>query len=665
LIPDRSTELKGYARQLLVGRFGKTGLSIMSITPRQQPSNGSGTTNSKRIVATYPYVDENGKLLYEVVRYDPKDFRQRRPDGIGGWSWKLDGMRRVPYRMPLLLARSDLPIIVVEGEKDVDALSALGLAATTNAGGAGNWHTLDRDTLERVFNGRLVFVLPDNDDAGRKHAQQVAANLESIATVVHIVELPNLPDKGDVSDWLTDEQNDLTALAHLLEAASKLPNRGDAWEGDPLAPLNPADAWPVLDPLALIGLPGDIVRLIEPHSESNPSALLVQSLVMFGNVISRTAHFTIEGTKHHANEFVVLVGPTSTGRKGTSFGRCKMMMAEAEQAWLNERNVSGLSSAEGCLWAVRDPIITREKVNQGKGQAPTYEEVESDPGVADKRLMISEPEFASVLKQAERTGNTLSPILRQFWDGNEVVRTLTKHSPAKVTGGHISMIGHITPDELRRYLPTTEVANGFGNRHLFVLTHKSKNLPRGSTIPQAELRRIQLAVRDARDFAVDLESVGMSADAWDLWDSIYPRLTADRPGLAGALLARGAPHVRRLALIYAAMDRSYQVEVTHLMAADAVWRYCEETVIHLFGNATGDPVADSIADMLKAAGNDGLTRTDISKYLGGNYRSDRIGQALGVLLRANLARAVNVPTDGRPAERWQWIRGKATTEKTN
>jgi putative DNA primase/helicase len=152
----------------------------------------------RRIVATYDYRDEAGALLFQVVRYAPKTFRQRRPDGSGGWSWRVRGIRQVPYRLPELLAERDAPVFIVEGEKDADRLARLGLVATCNAGGANTWP----DAVNRFFEGRTVYILPDNDAAGRSHAEKVAAALHGIADSVRIVFLPDLPPGGDVSDWL-------------------------------------------------------------------------------------------------------------------------------------------------------------------------------------------------------------------------------------------------------------------------------------------------------------------------------------------------------------------------------------------------------------------------------------------------------------------------------
>jgi hypothetical protein len=166
-----------------------------------------------RIVATYDYRDEAGNLLYQTVRYAPKDFRQRRPDRNGGWLWNLDGVQRVLYRLPELCQAAPTDwVFVCEGEKDADRLAALGLTATTNPMGAGKWREEYADPLR----GRRVGLLPDHDEPGRKHAAQVAASLTRHgAAEVKVLPLPGVPDKGDVSDWLAagHTAGELLALA--------------------------------------------------------------------------------------------------------------------------------------------------------------------------------------------------------------------------------------------------------------------------------------------------------------------------------------------------------------------------------------------------------------------------------------------------------------------
>jgi AAA domain len=154
---------------------------------------------SRKIVASYDYRDAAGALLFQVCRYHPKDFRQRRPDGKGGWSWNLQGIEPVLYRLPeLLRAAAGAAVYVVEGEKDAEALRDRLLIATTCPGGAGKW----RASYSEALRGRRVVILPDNDPAGEAHAQAIAEALHGIAASVRIVRLPGLPPKGDASDWL-------------------------------------------------------------------------------------------------------------------------------------------------------------------------------------------------------------------------------------------------------------------------------------------------------------------------------------------------------------------------------------------------------------------------------------------------------------------------------
>jgi len=161
----------------------------------QRQKKGGG--NAKRqIVQTYDYQDEDGNLIFQVCRTDPKGFFQRRPNGHGGWINNLEGVALVPYRLPELLKARQ--VFITEGEKDADALAALGLTATCSPMGAGRW----RIEYNRYFLDKHVIILPDNDKPGRKHAQNVARHLHGLAATVKVVELPDLAEKGDVSDWL-------------------------------------------------------------------------------------------------------------------------------------------------------------------------------------------------------------------------------------------------------------------------------------------------------------------------------------------------------------------------------------------------------------------------------------------------------------------------------
>ena len=172
--------------------------------------------DKSQIVKTYDYTDEKRKLLFQVVRFEPKNFRQRQPDDVGGWIWNLKGVKRVLYRLPEILeaVKAGKIIYIVEGEKDVEKLVGLGLDATTNAGGAGKW----RDEYSQALIGAEVAIIPDNDEPGRKHADQVGRSLHTAGAKVKILELPDLSEKGDVSDWICihwKTADDLRTLADV------------------------------------------------------------------------------------------------------------------------------------------------------------------------------------------------------------------------------------------------------------------------------------------------------------------------------------------------------------------------------------------------------------------------------------------------------------------
>lgn len=212
-------------------------LTLADLFPPKAQATITRNGRGRHIAATYDYRDETGTLLYQAVRFEPKDFLQRRPDGRGGWRWSLGDVRRVPYRLSeILAADSTAWILIVEGEKDADRLAELGFVATTNAGGAGKW----RPEYAEHFCGRRVCIIPDNDAAGEKHETTVAQSLIGIAADVRTLRLPNLPAKGDVSDWL-DAGGTAAELAKLIIFAPRW-NESAKTDDDPLDDESPPDA---------------------------------------------------------------------------------------------------------------------------------------------------------------------------------------------------------------------------------------------------------------------------------------------------------------------------------------------------------------------------------------------------------------------------------------
>jgi hypothetical protein len=218
----------------------RLGLTLRDLFPSRHAHVSRLPDKGKRIVETYPYADEFGDVLYEVVRYDPKDFRLRRPDGNGDWVWAVKDLRRVLYRLSeVLKAKAECrPIIVVEGEKDCDSLIAAGLTATTIAGGAQG--PLPSDIGDQLA-GATVVIIPDNDDAGRTFAKRIAKSIVARISSLKIVDLPGLPEKGDVSDWLAGG-GQITKLEALIAATPGYSSDKQGRSNDTSAKLRRAES---------------------------------------------------------------------------------------------------------------------------------------------------------------------------------------------------------------------------------------------------------------------------------------------------------------------------------------------------------------------------------------------------------------------------------------
>ena len=617
----------------------------------------NGNRPEKSIVTTcYNYRNESGHLLYQIERSEPKSFRIRRPDGNGGWIYNKKDTRIVPYHLPDIINTTEA--IIVEGEKDADNLIALGFTATTNPFGAGKWP----GDFGQYFKGKYVTLFPDNDQAGFEHMHMVAENLKDHAASIKWIDLPGLPPKGDVSDFVANFSSNEEAaerLAIMIEGAafyeqpegniiSDYGNSNRCSTNSDKSPVETTTrnigasatiplAWPApLDKAAYYGVIGDWVKRVDPNTEADPAALLFQGLNIFGNMFGPNPYFMVEATEHRCNENLLLVGATSKGRKGTSMDHVRRIGKLVDTSWESECIKSGLTSGEGLIYHVRDP---REK--QGK--------IPADNGVVDKRLVAYESEFASILKIIERKDNTLSATIRDAWDHGHL-RTLAKNSPVKATGAHISIVSHVTKAELMARLSNTESFNGFANRFLFVCVKRSKLLPEGGGT--VDLSGILPRFHQAMEFVKNVKEMRRDEDARAVWREIYGELTREQPGILGSVLARDAAHVVRLSMIYALLDCSAMIRREHLLAALACWDYVEASAKYIFESMTGDPTADKIYEAALTAGGVGITRKFINDVLfQRNMNSDRIDHAIKSLSTMGKARIVSISTGGRPENR--------------
>jgi hypothetical protein len=402
---------------------------------------------------------------------------------------------------------------------------------------------------------------------------------------------------------------------------------------------DPERPWPVMDEAAFYGLAGDVVRAIAPHTEGDPVAILTNFLTMFGSAVGRGPHAAVGATRHGTNLFMLHVGNTSRARKGTAYDESLRVVSSADATWPS-RIVGGLSSGEGVIYAVRDATWKTDKTG-----AFTI----NDDGVEDKRLQVTESEFSSVLKMASRDGNTLTEVLRRAWDSHDL-QILTKNSPCRATAPHVSLLGHITEHELRRTLSDTAQLNGFANRFQIMCVRRSRLLPHGGTVPDATMQALTERVGNALAAARERDLMRRDGDANRAWEAVYPALTADRPGMLGAIMARAEAHVLRLSLLYALLDNAAYIQVPHLYAASAVWKYAEASAMYLFGDATGDPIADRVHAALRRNGP--MSQNDLRDLFGQHVKAAVLSRALETLVTAGKIVSRQVVTGGRPCTVW-------------
>jgi hypothetical protein len=414
-----------------------------------------------------------------------------------------------------------------------------------------------------------------------------------------------------------------------------------------LSTLNSQDS---LAPAAYTGLAGDIVRALSPHTEADPVALLLSLLVAFGNFVGRGPHFAAEAVRHHLNLYCVLVGPTADARKGASWCQIRRIFETVDLEWVAWCVRHGLTSGEGLLHAVRDKVTIRQTAWY-KGSPGGSQLVTTDFGEKEKRLMVVEEDFAPALRRLTRRGSTLSFVLRNAWDRGDL-HLLTKSRSTRATSTHLSIIAHTTPEELLSSLPPSEIAGGFANRFLWACVHRSQCLPDGDPLPAEDVQAFAKRISEAAASAREVDRIYRDKEARALWHDIYPGLSQARLGTAGAVLARGAPQVMRLACLYALLDGCRQVTRPHLEAALALWEYCHDSARTLFAGVTPEALPDRLLSALRDS-SQGLTRSELGALLGRNCLSATISVALQSLAAQGLAASSKDDTGkGRRAERW-------------
>jgi hypothetical protein len=389
---------------------------------------------------------------------------------------------------------------------------------------------------------------------------------------------------------------------------------------------------------AFHGIAGRVCSILEKENETCREALLAQVLVGFGNLAGDGARTEEE---NYLNEFTLIVGATSTARKGTSLRSALNHLQSIEPDW--SRAVRACPpTGEGIVWHLRDP----RKLKGDK----------TDPGVNEKRALLRVEEFSKVMSSIAK-GGTLSQRLRECWDHHNPLENLTKVDPIRASNTHVSLIAHSTPSEFASCVRTTDVRNGLINRFLIVGARGVKAVPRPKPIDWTAHPEIVKELRGiAAKFRVPTKIgfTSRAAAAWDSWYIDYRKQKLTFPVAFSELVGRAEAHVKRLAAIYAVLDGRKAIDEIHLNAAWAFWRYCSDSIQWAFPADENQIIvpahepfaakrANKILDALRAHP-EGLRRTEIYRdVFGCNLAQDKIQEALQMLLEA---RAISERPEG-------------------
>lgn len=393
------------------------------------------------------------------------------------------------------------------------------------------------------------------------------------------------------------------------------------------------------------GLIGEILNEIHPLVESNKESILIQLLTLFGNCLGRGPKFIVSADEHYCNLFSILVGQSSRGRKGVSLGIVKSLFQGIDDQWLQNQVVKGLSSGEGLI-ARLDDKATLDKASG----------VEIITGQIDKRLICLEPEFSSVLRQSQREGNILSQILRDAWDST-TLSTLTKLSPLKATNPMISVVGHITIAELTKYLNSTEIANGLGNRFIFIKAAGDKLLPIPKELEPHKASKIRDQISNSVQRARTIQLVPFSPQAENLWEEYYYSINHADPTIVGSLTAREEAQVRRLSMIITLLNQKEEIDADSLNFAIEIFKYSKETLLEIYGRSFGDSFTDKVVSLL-ASDLNGLSRSQLTDAFSRNYSKGNLERTLSFLKTTGIADYKYHKTNGRPSEIWYLIQNQ-------
>ena len=387
------------------------------------------------------------------------------------------------------------------------------------------------------------------------------------------------------------------------------------------------DPPPVADPAMYRGILGEITAEAAPTTEADPPGIYASLQAGAGVLAGGKPYVQIGNLRHPLLIWALLIGRTGSGRKGEATGVSEVFLRRAAVSTFDKILVAGLSSGEGLIEQIRD----------------------DGPRGGDRRLLVTETEFSSVMARSQRDGNTLAAVSRQAWEGRAL--SVMNRKQLKASSSHIAVIGHVAPREFRSRMADTDLAGGTYNRYLPVYVERSKLLAIPEPVGEPVLARLGARLGDAIARAGDTGRIQLGRDARSLWeDELYPEF-ADLDD-AGELswsefTRRAAPYSLRLAGLHAALDGRDLISKDDLAAAGAQVRYSVASAKYALSGIHRDPRLNRLTRAVTEAGQAGLTRTQVSALFSRNLTAAALDDLLGKLAADDGYEVIRPETGGR------------------
>jgi hypothetical protein len=510
-------------------------------------------------------------------------------------------------------------LILAEGETDTHTFASWGLPVIGISGAEGWFPEYAEEPV--VANARRVFISEHADSGGKKFKDKILKTLPQAlvlrlpakdANELHMANPPDFTSEDAMFGRMPFIQHvDIAIQAATLEKVMQRPK------------TRKAKPQPMREE-AFYGLAGRAVELLEPYLEADRAAILTSFLGTVGLLFQREAYCKVVADYHYPVDYYLTVGTSAIARKGNATNAV-LELLEKVQPGFKSKIIHGLSTGQGLVKTLIKKKPEDQEDSTEDGNAPAE--------AIAPAVLIEISEFSELLAVMKRDENTLSAVVRDAWDGKPLAVT-TRVDPLKVHNVSLATIAHITASELTKKLTSTDRANGFANRFLFVYSERAKLLPRGDSL-NLDASEVIAGIRAAVNKAQGRGLVRRDEATEEIWAEEYKRLTTRGDSMVDTILNRADAHTLRLSLLYALLDGSPVIDRDHLRAALAFWDYAEESVRYIFGNSVA-PEDEKILDSLK----DGpLTIGEIRRRaFGDNKPSEWVAEKLMALVEQRMVR---------------------------